>query len=164
MNRINAAWVAAFESYLTYVWILFRNTLLGNEVRRITFCTSRTLYIDDLHAYHQLRKFYMYHALLLTLIPIIHFSQTKKFAYILVRFFLYRWLQIVPVVERVLLLFDALLEFFTTNTSAGARFERIRSILRHPLTKFKLHLLLEVLKPLRSFELLFQKVIHLLLE
>lgn len=80
-----------------------------------------------------------------------------------------RWLQCLPVIERVLEQLDALKHFFESmvrqpNTSCACeRMHRIQKALENPLTECFLRFLATVLKPLGDFEKLFQKdgcIIH----
>jgi hypothetical protein len=72
--------------------------------------------------------------------------------------FLCRWLQILAVVERVLKLYASLRHFFQTTKCDSERFQRIRAGITDPKTLFFLQFLSDVLKPLKSFEIIFQKV------
>ena len=69
-----------------------------------------------------------------------------------------RWLQILSVVERVLNLFQTLVRYFSqAKKSTGSNFSNIKAALQDPKTEFFLCFLVEVLKPLKQFELLFQQ-------
>lgn len=62
-------------------------------------------------------------------------------------------------VTRVIRLYQPLRQFFTTEKSTGERFNLIKEKFNDPRTLFYLEFLADVLKPLKEFELLFQKVI-----
>lgn len=83
------------------------------------------------------------------------FQEIKKLAFL--RPVETRWLQLLPVVERVLRLLQPLVKYFAESKPHGANFASIRADLRDPKVQFFLHFLSEILKPLEQFELLFQQ-------
>lgn len=68
-----------------------------------------------------------------------------------------RWLQILSVVERLLGMFPPLKRYFAETKPNGSNFKSIKDTLQDPKTEFFLCFLVEVLKPLLQFELIFQQ-------
>ena len=84
------------------------------------------------------------------------FDQIKKLVFL--RPVATRWLQILSVVERVLNMFQTLVRYFSEEKKpTGSNFASIKATLQDPKTEFFLCFLVEVLKPLQQFELLFQQ-------